>query len=743
MSVKWRESVTSLLALVLLLLAGRPAAAHGAPAVENRVTLLCLDSLTLADIMDGELPNLLKFFSRGAWGLLNTNVAGANNLESAYLTLGAGARVHSPDGLPGLNAGDSLPEEPGDALEVYRRRTGYSATQGIVQTGLGALRMANTGLGYRVELGSIGQGLRAAGLETAVIGCADTEVRNRPVVNLLMDANGYVPYGYTGTRLLTRHARGPFGAWTDSAAVIEEAKKAWGKASVIAIEWADLYRAEKYAAFVLPEVGEALRHEALKRLDAFLGLFLSVLPREGTTVILLVPAPGTTTWTTGHRLTPVALVGPGVESGLLTSATTRRSGLVANIDIAATVLAAFNLPQPAAVLGRPVTVVPDPDPLTRLSAMERRAVANLNQRPFILRAYVVYLILVLVLAVWALWRHTAKASRWVDALLPAGATVPLSFLIQAVLPPQPLLVTALTTVGLTAFLVFVLKRRTQSSSTTLIIIALLTILVLAWDLALGQNLVASSLLGYCFVSGARYYGLGNEYMGILLGAVLSCAGYLCDRYRWSATTGTLLLLLLAVLGSFFLGAGSLGSNAGGTLAWVSGVGTACLGLWRSEPRFKEVAVSVLSAAAVLAFLAWFDWRFAPASSHIGQALNLAARSGPESLLDIAGRKLSMNLKLLRYSLWSRVLLMLLLALISLFFGPHRLRPQLARQRPFFTTCLRGSLTGTLVAFIANDSGVVAAATSLLFPVSLLILFALSRRNEENQQNQQELALERN
>jgi hypothetical protein len=51
--------------------------------------------------------------------------------------------------------------------------------------------------------------------------------------------------------------------------------------------------------------------------------------------------------------------------------------------------------------------------------------------------------------------------------------------------------------------------------------------------------------------------------------------------------------------------------------------------------------------------------------------------------------------------------------------------------------------GTLVALVANDSGVVSAATSLLFPVTFLILLALSTMTREKQQNQQELAMTRN
>jgi arylsulfatase A-like enzyme len=53
-----------------------------------------------------------------------------------------------------------------------------------------------------------------------------------------------------------------------------------------------------------------------------------------------------------RRLTPILVFGKNVPSGLLTSTTTRRIGLVSSVDFAPTLLAQLSIPIPAEVTGR-------------------------------------------------------------------------------------------------------------------------------------------------------------------------------------------------------------------------------------------------------------------------------------------------------------------------------------------------------------------------------------------------------
>ncbi|MGI6604236.1 MAG: hypothetical protein GX062_04305 [Firmicutes bacterium] len=733
--------------LAALLVSLSPASCLAATSTirQSKILIVAVDSLSLADVLGEDLPYLKSFFATGAWGLINTNQGGTPSLESAYLTLGSGTRAKGSGKSIALSLTTELAEEAGAATEVHARRTGYrlSQDQGIVQLGLAALKTANESLNYEVQVGALGQALRSAGLETAVIGVADTLHPERHIINLLMDEQGYVPYGNVGQELLSRDPTGPYGFWTDTATIIQETRKVWDIATVIAVEWPDLYRAEQYAAFSLPSTGRGLRQAALLRLNSFLSEFLPTFTAPDVTILLLSPTPGKDNYASGHRLTPIAWRGPGVTHGLIVSPTTRRHGLAANIDIAPTILAQIGLTWGPAVLGRPLSTRYDPEPLQKLALLEKRAVASFNLRPMIIRLYIGYLILVLALTVGALLGRNERLAQLISWLLPAGAAVPLVFLILAALPVQPLAPTVALTVLATILIVVCLRRLTGSPIRTLIATAIITVLLLAWDIAKGQNLIASSILGYCFISGARYYGIGNEYMGVFLGAALPSLGYLLDHYQLEQQRVYLTLVLFLLLGTVFLGGNSYGANAGGILAFVSATALVALGLRYPEPRIREIVIGLTLAIVFVSLLAWSDWHLATQTSHIGQAVKLVTQSGFGSARDIVIRKLGMNLKLLRYSLWSRVLLMLLITLCSLFYGPYRWKLKFAKERRLLVLFLRGTVAGIVVALIANDSGVVAAATALLYPVSLLILLVLPKGPREKQQNQQELATERN
>lgn len=687
-----------------------------------QLILLCIDSLTIQDVTGGRLPHVKEAFNLGACALLNTNVAGGTNLDSAYLTLGTGVRAKVVERQPGYMWNEDFPTEEGLALEVKDRRTGNS-TGAVLQPGIAALTNANRGLGYSVQLGVLGTALREADYTTAVIGCADTDRRERPLVNLLMDANGSVPYGYIGTDLFLRDPNGPFGFWTSSDAIISEVRKYKKRVNVMAIEWADLYRAEKYALYCDPIQATKMREEALERLDKFIAIMMAEFSSKESLVMILSPFPGMDGSVRRQRLTPVALWGPNVKSGYLISPTTRRQGLIANIDITAGILTHFRLPISKAIIGRPFIAVPAERTLDDLRLLDQRVTNNYVQRPLVLRLFILYLIVTLALSMLAALLHNYLLGCLVHRLLLAGVTLPLVFLILPLLPPLSLGRTLVLTVVL-AILPAVAAFNPISSHEILFFTAVATVLALAIDVITGQKLVSSSLLGYCFISGARYYGIGNEYMGVFIGAFFVVIGSILEQLRLKTKLARFVMLMSAVVGSYFLGAGWLGANAGGTLSFAVGAWAAYLWLADSGLQKEKLVRSIIMGGIILLVLALADWSLLNNSSHIGQAIDQARQLGTQVIIGILQRKVSMNLKLLRYSLWSRVLLMLILAISVVFFGPYRHSLRLQRDNPLLIACLRGAIIAAILALIANDSGVVAAATALLFPSALLILLSL-------------------
>ena len=71
-----------------------------------------------------------------------------------------------------------------------------------------------------------------------------------------------------------------------------------------------------------------------------------------------------------------------------------------------------------------------------------------------------------------------------------------------------------------------------------------------------------SILGFSPVGGARYYGIGNEYLGILLGASVTGATILMDWTRRKTLFFYLSILFYAAI-TYFAAAPWFGSNFGG------------------------------------------------------------------------------------------------------------------------------------------------------------------------------------
>jgi hypothetical protein len=122
---------------------------------------------------------------------------------------------------------------------------------------------------------------------------------------------------------------------------------------------------------------------------------------------------------------------------------------------------------------------------------------------------------------------------------------------------------------------------------------LITALVVASDVLLGCHLISRSPLSGYAVAGIRFYGLGNEYTGVLVGT--SLLGALAfephlRRFRWLQAVFFLVLLLL-------IGSPVHGADLGGALAAAAGFGAALAAATRSRRPMRAVAVVAASWAS--------------------------------------------------------------------------------------------------------------------------------------------------
>ena len=154
--------------------------------------------------------------------------------------------------------------------------------------------------------------------------------------------------------------------------------------------------------------------------------------------------------------------------------------------------------------------------------------------------------------------------------LVAVAALPLVLLMLPFSPSR--LGAILVAISIVTIVAVKLVFQGQKDPQPFIILALLTVGALWLDLLTGQSLLLTSLLGYCPISGARYYGMGNEYMGLYLGAGLIGWSGLAEGIKRAGKRlsppfliipGFLLLLI-------FVAWPHLGANFGGAIATMWG-----------------------------------------------------------------------------------------------------------------------------------------------------------------------------
>ncbi|MGE5703327.1 MAG: hypothetical protein ACM32O_12425, partial [Clostridia bacterium] len=88
------------------------------------------------------------------------------------------------------------------------------------------------------------------------------------------------------------------------------------------------------------------------------------------------------------------------------------------------------------------------------------------------------------------------------------------------------------------------------------------------------------------------------------------------------------------------------------------------------------------------------------------------------------RKLAMNVRLIRISIWSKVFLVSLVAISLLTFLSGRFLRRLAQKHPMIVGGFHGIIAGSLAGLVLNDSGIISAATSIIFFVMPALYEAL-------------------
>lgn len=305
---------------------------------------------------------------------------------------------------------------------------------------------------------------------------------------------------------------------------------------------------------------------------------------------------------------------------------------------------------------------------------------------------------------------------WIGLVL---ATVPMGAFLAGLLPwarfPLPELgLTVSVLLGAAAMLVIALLPpwgRTWRGRVAAL--CLVTVVVIAVDLATGSRLQANSLLGYNPIVGGRFYGLGNQGAAIFIVSLFILLGLVISRLRAGGHRRAVIIVPAAVglLAVFVSGNPSWGAKFGGTIATLAGLLVLLSLVSRIRLSFFRLGLIGVASLAVLIGIAFLDWlRPSGSRSHFGNFFDQLVTG---EALQVVGRKLSANLHIIQINPALAIVTPLAIIAILLFlryllhFPRFRGRTRTAR--------VLGHWRGRLPALFADEdvhSGFLAAVTGL-------------------------------
>ncbi|HCG98684.1 MAG TPA: hypothetical protein DE036_02455, partial [Actinobacteria bacterium] len=576
MSLK-RKYLTVFLILAAFALIGLPSQAAIAED-KPKVVFVLIDNITWDDIAKANDPFINDLVQNNPTALLNNRTYGRPSRPRAALTVGSGVRANAlPRSVNGYNATEAF--DGVKASDVLFVRTGKRARPGnIVELGLPAIIADNSYINQEIVPGALGQLLNDNGFKTAVLGNSDTsfdsdrESDNREIVALAMNSSGIVDYGDVSKAVLAQDSKVPYGIRANDSVYLKRLQELLRVADFIVIDYGDTTRADLYSTYVLEARAERLRIASLKRAGAFLEQAMKVAGDDTVFIVasLSPPGAGAAPISGGEeQLTTVIISGPGFKPGSLTSAATRRAGIVNNTDITMTILDTFGVTPHYTMVGSKATVSSEKVSIERMNAFNASAVGIKSARRIAVLTFI-YLQIALYVVAALLLLYVRKANKryigFMKTLILTSMGFPLftffASKVQVLAVNGVLLTIAALAVSLS--LAVVLAALKVNKLFPLAVIGCATMFTILADVVLGANLQLNTIFGYDPIRGSRFFGIGNEAFSILLASALLTVGLMLERWKRGVALGAGAVVALTVL--IIDGFPAFGADVGGIIA---------------------------------------------------------------------------------------------------------------------------------------------------------------------------------
>lgn len=704
----------------------------------KKAVIIVMDFIDIADLMEAYTPHLKRLIENSATGLMNVRAKNLNP-SSSYMSIGSGMKIGTiPNAELSFNSNENIAVLPYvfqnqnatvKAKNLYTAFTGKTApSEGVVNIYIEMLK--NTAFKYKppYEPGQIGKIARENSLRIAVIGNADTiSVPNRNIALLAMDENGRVPLGNVSQELTELNPLVLGGMQTDHQALLSYINKYLPASDILFIDFGDTSRIETDSINAAPDIVKKQRQKALERNDQLLGKILSIIDSYNTMLIIMAPNPSKQMIEEGNLgLTPIIVHYPEGKKGLLTSPTTRREGIVVSADILPSLFAYLDNEIIPANQG--MQVIKKENSLEHLKS---RLDFFKNLRANRLPLNISFMVLSLIVVLWGyiiISRSKKNLYSHMEKFIFTALCMPLVFLFISFTGYRSILISLIFSLFLSFLLAMIWLKFFADRLKGLFILTAATALLLIIDIFYGSPLMLNSPLGSDAIAGGRFYGIGNDYMGILIASAVTATALGIESLKTKNRFTIILSSLPLFIASLAIGHPKLGANVGGFIASLFTWGVFILIMSQNKLNIRKIIITGLLSILVVVAIASIDAFFNPNPSHAGKAVQSLFKGGGQAFFSIIRIKLGIVANTILHSVWTLVLITEIIILILC--KNKNILSSIQNEYPFINKGLTVLITAAAVVFAVNDTGVIAASFILLYLFSILWLI-IKKTNQVN------------
>ena len=714
-----RKKIISLLLLIMICVGFVPN--YSFAQEDGKIVYISINRTNMTDLQN--IPILQKQLSkRGYIGLMNIKGDQGTDDARSYASIGAGCRANVANG--NYISFENLTTENS---EIFKSLTGETPKE-INNLYINKSINNNTEKGtYGSTLGLLGQTLSDNNKKVALLGNSDivednnlVKIRNAGLI--VMDTIGRVESGNVDD-INMKDLSMPYGIRTDYEKLTKETKTYYENSDALFIELGDTYRLDEYKSNLNEKTYNNMKSEIYSNINTYLEEVFNMVG-DNDVLYIVSEFPSKLDYNNKRRLSPVIKFTDD-KKGLLESATTRREGIIANLDLGVDILNELGLKNET-MIGRVLNNVEREDNIDYLAGQYEKMVSINNIRSTVVNTFVGIVSASWVIAMIALLckeklPHKEKVFIVLKELIKLGLIMPLTLLLSPIFNFKTQSGLVLGVIITTAILYISGRLLFKDNDIKQMgYYALLTIALIVIDSVIGTYFMKNCIMSYDAIVGARYYGIGNEYEGVTIASAVFALSVLLN-YKKIPKWLTIVLSIIILITSAFP---SMGANVGGAISECVAYLLFVMLIFDIKIDFKKIVILGVSAVLLVVAFAALDLIMGT-ESHLGVFTQQIIQEGPTAIVNTFGRKISMNLKLAKSTVWVNILLTGIAVIGVFIFRPSKHMKHISNKYPMIFKGFIASMVGCLITLLVNDSGIVAAATASIYILIPILVISIN------------------